>query len=380
MTRQIIGLLPLFFGISTIAIANDSKYYVNGNQLFPLEETDISIKKEILTVNLLDAEYTDIDVYYEFYNPGRSKTIVMGFEAKSPEGVTWEYDINSQEDGNPFIYNFIVEFNGAELPYRTGIVHSDNLKRIENFSKLVTPHNFGDSIEVAYDALYDYNRKEVVPYSYAYFFTATFKPGVNIIRHSYRYKLSNGVGYMFHIPYLLTPAARWSNKAIDDFTLQINAVSTAKHICINDAPFAAGNFRILHGVGKIRKVERHSWQFIEICMRDAVAVWHAENFRPDSELNIYSADYLLDLYYIPFCKGKYYDRCAIDRGDRNAYSEKEKRIVRNLPYASRGYIFKTKQMADFFNGCWWYMPDVDWKPTTDGFTEGEMKLINGSSL
>lgn len=39
------------------AIANDGTYYTKGNQLVPLMETDISVRKEILTISLLTSSH-----------------------------------------------------------------------------------------------------------------------------------------------------------------------------------------------------------------------------------------------------------------------------------------------------------------------------------
>ena len=66
------------------AVANDGVFYVNGNHLIPLEETDISIKKEILTITLCDDGFASVDVQYEMVNNGAPKTITMGFEASVP--------------------------------------------------------------------------------------------------------------------------------------------------------------------------------------------------------------------------------------------------------------------------------------------------------
>ena len=48
------------------ASANDAAYFTSGNQLIPVKETDISIRKEILTIGLQDDGKADVTVYYEF--------------------------------------------------------------------------------------------------------------------------------------------------------------------------------------------------------------------------------------------------------------------------------------------------------------------------
>jgi hypothetical protein len=51
------------------------------------------------------------------------------------------------------------------------------------------------------------------------------------------------------------------------------------------------------------------------------------------------------------------------------------RILRNLPYASRGYVFKDQKLAAYFKSLWWYMPDPNWVQRTADFTEQERELI-----
>ena len=52
------------------------------------------------------------------------------------------------------------------------------------------------------------------------------------------------------------------------------------------------------------------------------------------------------------------------------------RIIRNLPYASRGYVFKDASLRAYFISQWWYMPDASWNGSTDDFLPNEWKLIN----
>ena len=56
----------------------------------------------------------------------------------------------------------------------------------------------------------------------------------------------------------------------------------------------------------------------------------------------------------------------------------DKRILRNLPYANRGYVFKDKTLQAYFNKLWWYMPDPTWQTSTADFTPHEWRLINAN--
>jgi Ca2+-binding RTX toxin-like protein len=65
------------------AKANDGVYYASGNQLIPINETDISVKKEVLTITRV-GDHVEVTVYYEFFNPGKPKDLLVGFEAPAP--------------------------------------------------------------------------------------------------------------------------------------------------------------------------------------------------------------------------------------------------------------------------------------------------------
>ena len=60
---------------------------------------------------------------------------------------------------------------------------------------------------------------------------------------------------------------------------------------------------------------------------------------------------------------------------RERNDEWEKKVMRSLPYANRGYIFEDKKLQEFFETKWWYMPDSSYVPSTDGFTTYELELI-----
>ena len=103
----IISMLCLMMSLP--AVANDGTYYTRGNQLIPLQETDISVRKEVLTISLMDNGYARVDVQYEFWNPGVAKTVTMGFEADPP----YNFDYKFYPDGrHPSISLFTVEMNG----------------------------------------------------------------------------------------------------------------------------------------------------------------------------------------------------------------------------------------------------------------------------
>lgn len=44
------------------------------------------------------------------------------------------------------------------------------------------------------------------------------------------------------------------------------------------------------------------------------------------------------------------------------------RVLRNLPYAHRGHVFRDARLRRFFESQWWYMPDPNYKDDTSDFT------------
>ena len=57
--------------LAILASANDGVYYVSGNQIVPLQETDVAVTKEVLTITIGDDEFARVDVQYEFTNRGK---------------------------------------------------------------------------------------------------------------------------------------------------------------------------------------------------------------------------------------------------------------------------------------------------------------------
>ena len=80
------NFILLYFLVFCIGVyANDGAFYMAGNQLVPINETDISVKKEILYIKKTQ-EFAEVSVYYEFFNPKETKEIIVGFEAGRPSG------------------------------------------------------------------------------------------------------------------------------------------------------------------------------------------------------------------------------------------------------------------------------------------------------
>ena len=374
-------IVAFLFAVVPFGWANDGVLFVNGNHLVPVQETDIELNREVLTISLGDDGYATVDVQYVLNNRGNDKTVTMGFEALAPYNDEVAF---SPQGIHPYIHDFTVVMNGQKLAYMNAVVVSKyddecdflplDLRRWKSYDE-VRMRN-GEELPDN-SMLYDASMDSLVNFAYAYYFVARFHHGKNTIHHTYRYRMSYGVGRTFEVPYSLMPAMRWANRQIDDFTLRIKATNTVKHFIVEDSLFSREPFVVKEGVGKIRKSKLYDEFFTEIALRNGTVEWHALNFKPTCNMTIGSAD---QLCYKGFKLGSFYDRS--DNYQPGSYMisadklHEYRRILTNLPYASRGYVFKDKKLQKYFSQFWWYMPDAQWKPDTSDFTPREWKLIN----
>lgn len=386
-------IAPFLWLFAMLASANDGVYYVNGNQIVPLQETDIAVTKEVLTITMGNDDFARVDVQYEFTNRGKAKTIDVGFEAQGPYEPGGDSEFN-KAGKHPDIFDFTVEMNGAQLPIRNYVMRGSATDDSPDFTPLDLNQWKLDDEEG--EGLRNKNTDEFINYSYAYCFKANFKEGKNVVHHTYRYRMSSGVYQTFNIPYWLLPAMRWANHQIDDFTLRLKVDKTAKQFCMTvDDTWMANQWKLTSGKGKIRTVNS-PWggdsKYVEFALRDGTYEFHANNFRPKENINILSTECLTLSESETFKLGSFYDRGTVliapyelqfDDEDGKFFDGttdgiSNKRIIRNLPYAHRGYVFQDAKLKAYFSKIWWYMPDPNWKQDTSDFTKTEWELINNN--
>lgn len=278
---------------SLTAMANDGSFLVAGNQIVPIDETDISIKKEVLTLTFVpnneELEYVMVDVYYEFYNPHGKRTLTMGFEAQMPvdEGRTPELRKNLE---HPFIFDFKVEMNGSQLSYKNAVVESSLKGADKEPGRLVIAPS----------------KKEFYENSVAYYFDAEFKEGINIVHHTYRYELSNSAAFGTYMDYWLCPAMRWAGGRIEDFTLRIgidSKESVSMHLATENLDkvfdddfkkkplfYDQAPFRVKNGKAKITRKEDNKEDSYCIEASKCVVEWHKENFVPERDIKIFGIE------------------------------------------------------------------------------------------
>lgn len=339
--------------------ANDGAFYAAGNQLIPIQETSIAVRKEILTLKKVNQDYIDVTVYYEFFNPGPDKIITVGFEAGSPMG---DVDGRPKKGQHPYIYDFTTQLNGMFLKYAVAYV-DDSLYakngevKSKDLAALVKKSENSDYMD----------------FSYVYHFKAKFVSGKNIIQHTYRYHCSNSVYEVYSIPYILTAARRWGNRQIDDFTLVLD-MGDFETFNLKETFFKGMSNWSIHGIGKmyVTKILEDDADTVLRChVRKGYVQFHQANFRPEGELSLYAEEPYFMGYnpaYIPFSQAQLRD--PDDTSD-----ESRRRIYRNLPFARRGYVFLSADLKSFYEKQDWYMPDPNYQPDVEMLDEKEKKWM-----
>lgn len=295
-TSLIITLLALL-GAAMPCAANDGVFYANGGFLFPVSETDISVKKEILTITVGRDSLAHVDVYYEFMNGPQPKTVTMAFLANPPYNAFAGIPSDCR---HPYIYDFKAEMNSQSLTWDNGIVlkeYTDDEYKVDfKFADRNLWRGYGevpDSILPEPDEVYNAEADSFASYSYAYYFTAHFKPGLNIVRHTYSYHMGANVYAKYTIPYSLMPAIQWANHQIGDFTLRIKS-ETPTALCMDNTLFASKPFVVRDGKAEVHRMTtgRNNNRYMLAIVGDGTVEWHTEAFRPDQNMCIYSADIL----------------------------------------------------------------------------------------
>ena len=369
--------------------ANDGVFFANGNHLVPITETDVRVQKEILTIKRVN-DHLEVTVYYEFFNPTKEKKLLVGFEAESPY-PTMEEDFSFLPE-HSHIRNFTVMMNGQSLPYK--IAHVPELREDQTARDAYRDGQFKTIDKQAWlDSLEEH------PYEvdFVYYFNAFFKKGLNIIQHTYEYDLSYGVGIEYEFLYVLTAANRWANNGIDDFTLNID-MGERQSFQMECSFFKNPNEWTIHGVGKcVQKGKR--WTDNEVAMfhiQDGHISWQKKNFHPEGELNLFQYDFYMfsDIYmfsqpekewgvedlfsnqYFKLDTNQIFTVQNLPYQDETTgLSSDKRRILRNLPFAYRGYVFQNNKLRQYFESCEWYIPNPSYEAKLEELSEPEQRWV-----
>ena len=316
--------------------SNDGAFFISGNHLIPTTETEIEVKKEILTLKKIQHQYIEVTVYYEFFNPNEAKETIVGFEAFQPSG---DVSFTPKNGGHPYMRDFTVDLNDKILPHQVALV-GDSLYTNVDLGKTKEYKDF--------ESFHDF--------FYVYYFSASFKQGTNVIKHTYNFDLSGGVELNYDFKYILTAANRWANKQIDDFTLIIDN-GAFERFDIHKSFFDAKADWLINGLGKSEESRLFDLETVRFYMQKGNLIFQKKNFSPKGEL------YILSQRFNPYAKPNYlpFSYYQLDNipEPKNDY---EKKVYRNLPFARRGYVFKNPELKRFYERLDWYIPNPNYVP------------------
>jgi hypothetical protein len=354
--KPFLPFIILLFASSIFA--NDGAFKANGNHLIPVSETDISVKKEILTIKKIRDQYIEVTVYYEFFNPKQEKNLTVGFEAFSPTG---DVDGMPRNGLHPYMRDFTVQVNDKLLQYKVAYVTDSAY--VEKGKVVSKPLN---ETEIAENENY-------VNFFYVYHFEAKFKKGLNIVKHTYNYDLSSGIEYFYHFGYILTAAKRWANKRIDDFTLIID-MGEFETFMINKQFFNSSKEWLINGIGKAKDLETGEYPAadeaaVKFHIQKGNLVFQQKNFTPKGELVVFAEPFhSMPGNSIPF---SYHQQDMIPVPS----TVEQRKILRNLPYARRGMVFKKPAIQNYYETFDWYIPNPNYVPETKLLTDQEKEWI-----
>ena len=390
---------------------------MNGNQLIPVNETQVELRKEILTVKRVGRNML-IDVDYTFFNPGKAKEVLMGFEAPMPRGAAeFQYDRWKMTRNHPYLEGFVVEINGIRIPYKADIVNKrafntrgslagfpqseiDLLNERKSTSRGLYHGYHSNQSRKGKDEL-NY-RDFLFEYVYVNYFDAKFNPGINKVHHTYSFPISGTNDVPLDFRYILTAANRWANNQIDDFTLIVDMGDFRDYYINqtffkgtknwNDAallylynPYADDMEEMGMHIGR-----GHENGSLHVRTKEAPIVYKQKDFRPKGELmiwgshNEYSSEQGFYEYYSVLSDTGVFDikEHALwyafhhHKDDlRFAKDEFTLQVLRNFPFAIRGYAFKNKKLRNYYRGYAWYQPDPSLMLTAADLPEDELKWI-----
>ena len=359
-------LAILFCLLSIFTFANDWEFGSEGEHIIPLKGSNMSIKKEKITLKLTPDGML-VNVKFTFDNPTAENKIVGFVTPESGNGEEEDETTKPKRKAEPLkIKNFKTTVNGKEVK-----------SNVELLSKLLSKGVLDNNV------VKEYTEKEKEYFNYVYYFNADFKQGENVVEHSYFYTGSYGV-YEREFGYVVTTISKWKNQTVEDFEIEvhpgnyfvklpysfwkdnkkINWEIVGKGKMVTIAPTKKSNDEDATGL------ERYG--IIYLKLNNGFVRYKTKNFSPNQDFYMTRMDNILGFEY-EYPEGKVqgykfkddyfttlretvYDDYSNIIGSLKDLNDKDLDIVRNYPYAFAGYDFAKKDLKDYFSQFIWYTP------------------------
>ena len=352
--------LLLLFAILFLqeAKANDGVFYATGNTLIPLKETTIRLKKEILSLEK-KGSWMQVDIYFEFFNPGPEKELLVGFVTPPGEG-----DLTEEEAKHPQIKDFMVLVDNKLLPYQVAKMKETGFK---------------------------VDSKIANGYDFVYHFKVKFLKGITVVRHSYFYRGGASVEAKNDFDYRLTTGTTWANSAIEDFELNLNMGEDSYFAVPSSFGTTPVNWSVI-GIGRISNIMTFNPYGVSeaeaklrmVYTRKGKVQLRTTNFKPTRDLSllVFQIHNEALLWCDKEIKNDFAGIMDLIWGDSvesliSKFSDQELRLYRNLNYARMGYDFKDESLKNAFLKYNWYIADPALKleNVPDYYITKELQLL-----
>lgn len=356
------SILALLFVFCLVSEANDGAYMGSGGILIPISDSSISVTKEILSFIKIDDETVEVDVYYEFFNDGDDKEMLIGFEAMSPYGDANFYPKKGQ---HPYISDFTVQVNETYLQHKVAIVE-DSIY----FKNGVINGISGDkAIELAENTDY-------VDFFYVYYFKCNMKKGKNVIQHTYRQVMSSSVAEHYSVDYVLTAANRWKGGAIEDFTLILD-LGSEQRFSIRKSFFDTKEGWDINGSGLFLDEFFHLMDEDWLCvlMEKGKVIYKKRDFKPSREFHVSSfRDWMLPDKF-DAASWSLPDNFNITKLYPGPIDDFSKKVLKNYPFALKGYAFNNVDLQSYFSRQYWYVKDETYDASLETLSKEEKEWV-----
>ena len=362
-----IFLAIMFCILSIFTFANDWEFGSEGEHIIPLKGSNMSIKKEKITLKLTPDGML-VNVKFVFDSPNAENKIIGFVTPESGNGGYYEEENVIRKPEPLKIKNFKTTVNGKEVK-----------SNVELLSKLLSRGVLDNNIVTEYVK----EEKEKEFYNYVYYFNADFKQGENIVEHSYYYTGSYGV-YERDFEYVVTTISKWKNKAVEDFEIEvypenyfvklpysfwkdnkkINWEIVGKGKMVTIAPTKQFNDEDATGL------ERYG--IIYLKLNNGFVRYKTKNFSPIDDFYMVRMDNILGFDYeypegtvqgykfkddyFGTVRNEMYSNYSDIVISLKSLNDKDLDIIRNYPYALAGYDFARKDLKDYFSQFIWYSP------------------------
>lgn len=348
-------LLSLLFPL-LLAPSNDGAFYAMGGTLQPMQETQVEMRREVLTLTR-DGDSMDVTVDFTFYNPGPGKDLTVGFVTPPAMGDVGE--------DRPGYRDFRVQIDGEAVPFQTAWLEETGFR---------TPGT------------------EVAGIDYVYYFPVRFAPGETRIQHQYRFRGSSFVDYEVSFAYRLTTAKGWAGGKIGDFTLNLDLGPVTYALLTERFEADARADWQVQGRGYLESAKRYFYDtpYQRLRTSQGRLQLKAQDFSPDYDFSViipYDTDRYPDIPFGPIgslLPGRPFEADTLESelfrleqsdADLTRYSADELRILRNWLFARHGYVFRDPYLDALFRRWPGYRPDPSVQASVDSLTPAEQVLL-----